>query len=88
MEEPDQNSLQYCYYQDEKNLLLAVRTYQKLYGEKLGEIGYDKVKSVADDLQKKYEIKEYNEDFIKEVHRGQGKSNINIYSIAGAMAGQ
>lgn len=54
----------------------------------MGEIGYDKVKSVADDLQKKYEIKEYNEDFIKEVHRGQGKSNINIYSIAGAMAGQ
>lgn len=77
------------FYQTERDLLLAVRSYQKLFnGSNAHTISYESLKATAEQLQKEYGIANFNEKYLQEVHRSKGWSNINIYSIAGAMAGQ
>lgn len=88
IEQPDEMSLMYFCDKTQKSIILAVRTYQQLFSADFQAVSYENVKKTADNLQAKYKIEEYNESFIKELHRGQGRSNINIYSIAGALVGQ
>lgn len=77
------------YLENEKDLLISIRTFQNVYIPKAPfNVDYEKMKSVAANLKEAYKIENFDERFLREVHRSQGRSDINIYSIAGALAGQ
>ena len=80
LENPDTSILNYL--QNEKDMLISMRAYKGPHES------YTDLLARANQLKEKFSINELDERFIKEVHRSQGKSNIHICSIAGAVTGQ
>lgn len=76
---------------NEKNIFLALRAYSK-YRSETNEIpkfsNAEKVIDITKELKEKFKINEFDADFIREICRAEGKTTINISSIAGALVGQ
>lgn len=80
LENPDTMMLNYL--QSQKDILISLRAFKNC------SESYEDLLARALQLKQKYGINQFDERFLKEFYRGEGKTNINICSMAGAVVGQ